>query len=101
QVVPRARGPPRTRPPRVPAPPLDAQQADPRRDLAHDLLGPVRRPVRRDDHLEAIGGIVTREGLFELPPDVALLVVRTDDEGDRRLECPPGPPPPARPPPPP
>ena len=72
---------------RLPAPPLDPQQADAGRELPHDLVGPVRRAVRRDDHLEAVGGIVARESLFELPPDVPLLVVRTDDERDRRLDC--------------
>ena len=60
---------------RLAAPALDAQQADARRELAHDVVGAVGRAVRGDDHLELLGRVVGREAFLELATDVALLVV--------------------------
>jgi len=55
-----------------------------RAEGADDLLRPVRRAVRDDDHLEPVGRIVERERVLELGADGGFLVVRRDDEGNGR-----------------
>ncbi len=54
------------------------------RDLADDRVGEVGRAVGRHDDLEALLRVVERERVLDAPPDDSLLVVRRDDERDRR-----------------
>src|SRR5207237_6913969 len=51
---------------------------------ADDLLGPVARAVGDDEDLEPVRRVLERERVRELLRDRALLVVRRDDERDRR-----------------
>ena len=57
--------------------------------LLDELVRPVGRAVRGDDDLEALARVVEREQVLEPPRDDRLLVVRRDDERDRRLDLPP------------
>ena len=53
-------------------------------DLADDPVREVRRPVGRDDDLEPVLRVVERERVLDPPANDRLLVVRGDDERDRR-----------------
>ena len=54
------------------------------RDLADDRVGEVGRPVGRDHDLELLLRVVERERVVDAPANHGLLVVRGDDERDRR-----------------
>jgi hypothetical protein len=60
-----------------------AQKPYPRLSGSHrldELVGAVRRSVRRDQDLEPLGRIVQREQVLEPPFDHVLLVVRGHDQ---------------------
>ena len=57
-----------------------------RRDSFDELVGAIRRGVRRDQDLELFGRVVEREQVLEPPLDHVLLVVRGDDQAHGRSE---------------
>ena len=53
---------------------------------AHDLVRAVGRAVGGDDELELVGRVVELEQVLDAAADHVLLVVRGDDQRDRRLD---------------